>query len=234
MFALLAGVLVASALLLAVALAFHVARGLRVRWAARFWAKWRRAVLFFYAGWFGLYACFISFGTGPFASDRYPPAQASPYKLPWQAGVRRFVPQGNRSFVSHRDSHLYAYDFWMPIGTVVLAARAGTVTHVEVDHDGLGRLSNYVKVTHRDGTSAMYAHVRKDGALVEEGDSVGQGQSLAYSGMVGQTLYPHLHFVVVGPNDEPVPVTFADVEDGVPLAGHLYVSGNSGSRFMGH
>ena len=118
----------------------------------------------------------------------------------------------------------------MSIGTVVLAARAGTVTRVEVDHDGLGALSNYVKVEHPDGTSAMYAHVRKDGALVKHGESIRQGQPVAYSGMVGQTLYPHLHFVVVGPNDEPIPVTFSDVQNGIPLAGHAYVSGNASPR----
>lgn len=228
MFHLLAAIFFASALLLVAALAFQGARVLfRIRWTERFWTKWRRGIVLFYCGWFGSYACFILFATGPFASDPYPPAQASPYKLPWQGGVRRFVPQGNRSFVSHRGNHLYAFDFWMPIGTVVVAARGGTVTLVEVNHDGFGTLSNYVKIEHSDGTAAMYAHVRKNGALVKLGESVRQGQPLAYSGMVGQTLYPHLHFVVVGPKQEPVPVTFADVQDGVPLAGHCYVSGNS-------
>lgn len=228
MFQLLAALFFASALLLVGALASQVARRFfRIRGAARLGTRWRRDIALFYGGWFGLYACFILFATGPFPSDPYPPTRGSPYKLPWQGGVRRFVPQGNRSFVSHRGSHLYAYDFWMPIGTVVLAARGGTVTRVEVDHDGLGALSNYVRVEHSDGTSAMYAHVRKDGSLVKPGELVRQGQPLAYSGMVGQTLYPHLHFVVVGPKEEPVPVTFSDVETGIPLAGHWYVSGNS-------
>jgi murein DD-endopeptidase MepM/ murein hydrolase activator NlpD len=234
MFHLLAAIFLGSNLLLAGALAFQAARVLfRIRWTERIWAKWRRGIVLFYCGWFALYACFILFATGPSDSDPYPPPQGSPYKLPWQGGVRRFVPQGNRSFVSHRSSHLYAYDFWMPIGTVVLAARGGTVTRVEVNHDGLGVLSNYVKVEHPDGTSAMYAHVRKDGALVKHGESVRQGQPLAYSGMVGQTLYPHLHFVVVGPNEEPVPVTFSDVQNGIPLAGHSYISGNSAQEFQG-
>lgn len=228
MFQLLAAVFVLSALLLVGALAFHVARVVfRNRWAARVWTERRRGLSRFYAGWFGLYACFILFATGPTTSDSYPPAPGSPYKLPWQAGVSRFVPQGNRSIVSHRDSHLYAYDFWMPIGTLVLAAREGTVTHVEVDHDGFGALSNYVRVQHSDGTSAMYAHVRKDGALVNNGAMVRQGQPIAYSGRVGQALYPHLHFVVVGPREEPIPVTFSDVPSGIPRAGRSYVSGNS-------
>src|SRR6478752_4993564 len=228
MFQLLAAVFLGSALLLIVALAFLVARALfRVRWATRISAKRLRTIARFYCGWFGLYACFILFATGPSASDSYPAALGSPYRLPWQSGVAHLVAQGNRSFVSHRGSHLYAYDFWMPIGTVVLAARGGTVTRVEVDHDGFGALSNYVKVEHADGTSAMYAHILKDGALVEDGAAVRQGQPLAYSGMVGQTLYPHLHFVVVGPHDEPIPVTFSDVSSGTPLAGHSYVSSGS-------
>jgi len=228
MFQLLATIFLVSTLLIAGGLAFQTARVLfRIRWTARLWAKWRRGLVLFYCGWFGLYACFILFATGPSASDAYPPARGSPYKLPWEHGVRRFVPQGNRSIVSHRGSHLYAYDFWMATGTVILAARGGTVTRVEVDHDGLGTLSNYVRVEHPDGTSAMYAHVRKDGALVKHGESVRQGEPLAYSGMVGQTLYPHLHFVVVGRNDEAIPVTFSDVRDGIPKAGHSYVSGNN-------
>jgi len=232
MFQLLFVIFLCSALLVAAGLAFQTARvWFRIRWTARLWVRWGRYMMLFYGGWFGLYACFILFATGPSASDHYPPAQSSPYKLPWRGGVPRFVPQGNRSFVSHRGSHLYAYDFWMPIGTVVLAARGGTVTRVEVDHDGLGALSNYVKVEHRDGTSAMYAHVRKDGALVRNGELVRQGQPLAYSGMVGQTLYPHLHFVVVGPNEEPIPVTFSDVRNGIPLAGRCYASGNASQDF---
>lgn len=191
------------------------------------WALGRgKRVRIFYTGWFGLYACFIAWGTGPSATDVYPPWQTSPYRLPWQAGVQRFVPQGNRSTVSHRDMHLYAYDFWMPIGTEVLAAREGLVTHVEDGHDGIGTRSNYVRIEHSDGTSAMYAHLRRGGAVVKKGERVRQGQRVGFSGMVGQTLYPHLHFVVVGPREEPVPVTFADVKGGVPRAGRFYTSGN--------
>ena len=78
----------------------------------------------------------------------------------------------------------------------------------------------------------MYAHVRKDGALVKLGESVRQGQPLAYSGMVGQSLYPHLHFVVVDRNEGPVPVTFSDVPTGIPQAGHSYVSGNASHELL--
>jgi Peptidase family M23 len=113
-------------------------------------------------------------------------------------------------------------------GTEILAAREGIVTRVEDNHDGIGPLSNYVRIDQPDGTAAMYAHIRKEGATVKLGERVRQGQLVGYSGMVGQTLYPHVHFVVVGPHDEPVPVTFSDVEGGVPLAGHFYVSGSLG------
>src|SRR4051794_19846261 len=76
MFQLLAAIFFCSVLLVAGALAFQAARvWFRIRWTARLWAKWRRGLVLFYCGWFGLYACFILFATGPSASDTYPPAQ---------------------------------------------------------------------------------------------------------------------------------------------------------------
>lgn len=58
-------------------------------------------------------------------------------------------------------------------------------------------------------------------------DRVKQGQAIALSGMVAQTIYPHLHFVVFS-SDESVslPISFSDVPKGVPLAGYFYTTGN--------
>lgn len=117
----------------------------------------------------------------------------------------------------------------MPIGTEILAARAGTVVKVEQSFDGIGFYSNYITIEHEDGSRAMYAHIRKNGAVVRTGDHVEQGQLIAHSGMVGQTINPHVHFVVFDKNETAsLPIIFADVSTGVPLAGHVYVSGNSG------
>lgn len=180
-----------------------------------------------YGLWLVVYAIFITFFTGPVGSRLYDPPATSPYKLPWKSGIARFVSQGNRSFTSHRDLHLYAWDFWMPIGTEVLAARSGTVKEVEQSFDGIGLQSNYVLIEHVDGSRAMYAHIKKDSSVVKPGQKVVQGEVIAYSGMVGQTINPHLHFVVLDHEGRAsLPITFSDVQDGVPTAGNFYTSSN--------
>ena len=180
-----------------------------------------------YSIWITIYILFILFGTGPSKERVYPNAEVSPYKLPWKAGVTRFISQGNKSFTSHRGLHLNAWDFWMSIGTEVLAARSGRVIEVVEEFDGIGLKSNYVLIEHEDGSKAMYAHIKKVEETVKIGTYVRQGQIIAYSGMVGQTINPHLHFVVLNKEKtSSLPITFSDVSDGVPLAGRFYKSMN--------
>jgi hypothetical protein len=46
--------------------------------------------------------------------------------------------------------------------------------------------------------------------------------------MVGQTIFPHVHFAVFNKEGSAsLPISFNDVSGGIPLAGHFYVSGNS-------
>jgi murein DD-endopeptidase MepM/ murein hydrolase activator NlpD len=193
----------------------------------RFFRENLRPIIFVSAVWFGAYTVFIVFFTGPDDLSLYPPAETSPYKLPWRAGDVHWVAQGNRSFTSHRGYHLYAWDFVMPIGTEILAAREGKVVEVVDSLDGIGLDANFVTIQHADGRSSVYAHIKHAGALVHVGDEVVQGQPIALSGMVGQAPGPHLHFYVV--NEEKtssVPVSFSDVPGGVALAGHPYASTN--------
>jgi murein DD-endopeptidase MepM/ murein hydrolase activator NlpD len=217
-----------SLLLVVLLAALQLARALMLRsWPQRWWSQNRRRLGRSYGVWFGCYASFILLGTGPENLSAYPPRASSPYRLPWRAGVTRLVAQGNRSFVSHRGGHLHAWDFWMSVGTDVLAARSGTVVEVADGWDGIGLLSNFIAIEHDDGTRAVYAHIRKGGSAVKVGDRVRQGQLVAASGMVGQTVFPHLHFVVTNrEGTASVPVSFSDVSDGVPLAGHRYTSEN--------
>ena len=189
----------------------------------------KKTFWFFTSGWFALYFIFISFMTGPSDFKIYPPRERSPYKLPWRAGVQRFVAQGNRSFTSHRDFHEYAWDFVMPNGTEILAARSGRVLKVDDGFDGIGLNSNLIEIEHEDGQRSGYAHIRYRGALVKVGDLVQQGQPIALSGMVGQTIFPHVHFYVLNKEGtSSIPISFSDVVDGVPIAGHFYTSKNSG------
>jgi hypothetical protein len=65
----------------------------------------------------------------PFAG--YPPANTSPYKLPYEQGVSSFTGQANQGFFSHMRFNwlpqIYAYDFAHDYGDEILASRAGTV-----------------------------------------------------------------------------------------------------------
>ena len=61
----------------------------------------------------------------------YPDQASSPYVLPWEVGRSFRVWQGSCGTDSHRAGTFdqYADDFQMPIGTPVLAARAGAETY---------------------------------------------------------------------------------------------------------
>ena len=60
----------------------------------------------------------------------YPPQESSLYVLPYEVGGRHNVRQGNcNEFSTHNERFQgrFAYDFEMPIGTAVVAARDGQV-----------------------------------------------------------------------------------------------------------
>lgn len=168
--------------------------------------------------------------TGPRDLSRYPENGASPYRLPWPPGVERLCIQGNRGVVSHRDGGEFAYDFAMPEGSLVAAARGGLVARVVDAHDGRGTdaPNNLVAIDHGDGTTGFYLHLRKGGAIARVGDRVLRGQPIARSGNVGRSLLPHLHFHVTGPGGETLPTSFGDVahDRGVPRMFKRYRSGN--------
>jgi hypothetical protein len=55
------------------------------------WRQNTRRIKIFCVLWFIPYFNFIYFFTGPEDLSVYPPGATSPYKLPWKAGVSRFV-----------------------------------------------------------------------------------------------------------------------------------------------
>lgn len=131
-----------------------------------------------------------------------PPADDYLYRLPYAAGRAYRVLQGFGSSFSHTGREHYAVDFDMPEGTPVLAAREGVVARVVERHDrgcwerGCGKFANFIVILHPDGTTGEYYHLRRDGAVVEEGEAVRRGQLIGYSGNTGHTTTPHLHFAV--------------------------------------
>jgi len=126
------------------------------------------------------------------------------YSLPvdensdWQLG------QTFHGGFSHTDEqNLYAVDIIVDEGTPILAARGGTVMQVEsgFDRSGLNRekyaeRANLIRIVHDDGSMAIYAHLRENGAMVRVGQKVSLGQLIGYSGNTGYSSGPHLHFCV--------------------------------------
>ena len=53
-----------------------------------------------------------------------------------------------------------------------------------------------ITIKHDDGTFAEYAHLAKDSTLVNLGEKIAAGQTLALSGNTGFSRGPHLHFAV--------------------------------------
>ena len=125
------------------------------------------------------------------------------YLLPLRQSRNR-VDQGFGGQFSHQDDqNRYALDFAAEIGTPVLAARSGTVMQVESDfskaglkREKYGGRANFVRIVHDDGSMALYAHLKADGALVRVGQRVSAGQQIGLSGNTGFTTGPHLHFAL--------------------------------------
>jgi murein DD-endopeptidase MepM/ murein hydrolase activator NlpD len=166
---------------------------------------------------------------------------ATRYRLPYRAALPRLVSQAVGDEPTHRDPRsFYAFDFMLPPGAEVLAAREGVVARVvegigspdrlmAAATDGKITPANVVHVLHDDGTFASYLHLRS-GIPVREGIPVKRGQLLAHSGDSGSPSGPHLHFSVdrklPGGRIESLPIRFGQPgEEGVvPEANEWYGS----------
>ena len=127
--------------------------------------------------------------------------ESSPYVLPYPEGHSYRVSQGNCAKVvgAHGGKRRFAYDFDMPLGNPVTAARPGLVEVVIQqwpDNAGGRGQDNMVRVNHGDGTFADYVHLMQNGVRVQLGETVEQGDTLAASGNSGFSSGPHLHFHV--------------------------------------
>lgn len=129
------------------------------------------------------------------------------YGLPFVDGYAFPITQayGSRLTSHNNVQNRYAVDFAMPEGTPIVAARAGVVIDVTLDHQAGGvdpdflYKANTLTIVHDDGTVAEYAHLAPRPPLVRPGQRVEEGSRIAYSGNTGYSTAPHLHFVVSKP-----------------------------------
>lgn len=84
-------------------------------------------------------------------------------------------------------------DFAAPTGTPVKASGDGKVVYVG-RHGGHG---NFVKIQHAGGFQTAYAHLSRYAKGMRVGQSVRQGQVVAYVGSTGVSTGPHLHYEVI-------------------------------------
>jgi murein DD-endopeptidase MepM/ murein hydrolase activator NlpD len=126
------------------------------------------------------------------------------YSLPidetshWELGQ-----EFNGEYSHHDEQNRYALDFIVPVGTPVLAARAGVVMETIANYEGSGQnakiyatRANFIRILHDDGSMALYAHLKENGVLVSTGQRVGLGEPIGYSGNTGFSSGPHLHFAL--------------------------------------
>jgi murein DD-endopeptidase MepM/ murein hydrolase activator NlpD len=122
------------------------------------------------------------------------------YTLPFEKNKKHLLIQGYFSQYTHKNRA--ALDFKMKRGTTICAARGGIVVRVKEDgrKGGLNKKyrpdGNVIIIRHADGSRAGYWHLQFNGAFVNVGDTVMQGQPIGLSGKTGYTFFPHLHFIV--------------------------------------
>ncbi len=93
-------------------------------------------------------------------------------------------------FTGHKSFH-HGVDLAAPLGSEVLAARAGTVVFSGFDEV----YGNYLIISHENGYRTLYGHLKN--RLVRLNQHVVLGMIIGEVGVTGQTTGPHLHFEVL-------------------------------------
>ena len=161
---------------------------------------------------------------------------------PFSPGEEYPVSQGFLGEKTHNTpDSTYAVDIAMPVGTAIHAARSGTVMDVEEDFNRGGTdfkkfadKANHVRVLHKDGTMALYAHLDLASVSVRPGARIRAGQRIARSGNTGFSSGPHLHFAIqqnTGLQLISVPFQFRTPDGAATIPKELsFLKGASGSR----
>ena len=174
------------------------------------------------------------------------------YHYPWTSGVSFVCNQGNNNpGGSHNGVQAFAFDFGLPAGTTVRAARGGVVewlqetqtatfdpsapvspTNQPFPNGDLRNWGNAVRIRHLGGFTSWYFHLQADSVSVNVGDVVEAGQPIALSGNTGRSSGAHLHFQVQADSvdwGQTVAISLGDCE--VPTGGTTVTSDNANPRF---
>lgn len=149
-----------------------------------------------------------------------------PYSLPLKIGtVFDVLEDGKTASPRHATLYLkHAFDFGVPTGKPIVAARPGVVIRVAESNISqsnesqplLGKnwtydSANSVAVLHNDGSIGLYMHILNDSAAVAVGESVVAGQLIAFAGKAEGHSSNYFHFAVLrqtGNGLVSVPVSF--------------------------
>jgi murein DD-endopeptidase MepM/ murein hydrolase activator NlpD len=171
-------------------------------------------------------------------TDRKPCTERAVFQDPAKSNYILPFPVGNKYILSqsycyadggHRNQ--LAYDFALPVGADVTAARGGILLETRSDLEDTGNSPdpgdhNHIFIQHKDGSVAFYAHLQQNSIELQAGDTVKTGQKIASSGNSGNTgNFPHLHFGVYqgwpAKEGEDLAVSFKNAEGPLDSLGGL-------------
>lgn len=135
-----------------------------------------------------------------FAPDDPRPNDRYRYGLPYDGRFPRMLLQGNGQDPTHKGIDHYAFDFALPEGAAILAARPGRVARVKSGQtdwvsDTIQVTGNSVWLLHRDGSVGQYTHLQPE-VPVHEGQKLRRGDLVGYCGPSARKGAPHVHFAV--------------------------------------
>ena len=141
----------------------------------------------------------------PTPTDSYLTESGTPRTLPYTPGDDECAPAGNpASGVLTQRFHRYhgGIDIGVPLGTPVRATHSGQITFAGWSNVGYGYL-----VTLQNGAfTTYYAH--NTSFNVTQGQYVGKGSIIAWSGSTGNSTGPHIHYETRINNVPVDPLTF--------------------------
>ncbi|MGD2181086.1 peptidoglycan DD-metalloendopeptidase family protein [Lusitaniella coriacea] len=121
-----------------------------------------------------------------------PSVRSKGYILPTQGTITRGLDRTAQDICSEH----CGIDIANALGTPIIAVMDGEVVFAGEDIFGLGLA---IKLKHANGTYSLYGH--NQALLVRVGQTVKQGQTIAYMGNTGYSSGSHLHFELRAQDD---------------------------------